>query len=120
MSSFSKWRRKARPGPRCRWVPAGLAMNGESGECLAGLDAELAILETFVPRSQFRHYAHLSRADALALFPALGSPVEKPALAHAGAIFSNSSRISPFWARAIQGLIKLTLISSGVTCDQDS
>ena len=73
MSSFSKWRRKAGPGPRCRWVPAGLAMNGESGECLAELDAELAILETFVTRSQCRHYARLSRADALALYPALAA-----------------------------------------------
>jgi hypothetical protein len=34
--------------------------------------AEPAIFDTFVPRSQFKHYSAISRAKALALYPVLG------------------------------------------------
>ena len=41
------------------------------GQCLADFSAEARIVETFVPRNQFRHYERISRSNAFALYPAL-------------------------------------------------
>ena len=52
--------------------PAGWRPTENPGRCLAQMGAGPAIFETFVPRSHFSHYTAISRAEAVALYPALG------------------------------------------------
>jgi len=52
-------------------LPAGWRPTDFPGQCLAEMGTEPAIFETFVPRSQFKRYSAISRAEALALYPAL-------------------------------------------------
>jgi hypothetical protein len=54
------------------WVPTDFP-----GQCLFERDAPTRVYETSVPRAQFRHYASISRNEAVALYPALGSLVRQ-------------------------------------------
>ena len=49
--------------------PAGWRPTENPGQCLAEPGAEAAIVETFVRRSQFRHYERISEDEARALYP---------------------------------------------------
>ena len=51
--------------------PAGWRPTENPGQCLAAPGDPPAVLETFVPRSQFRHYERISEAEALTFFPDL-------------------------------------------------
>ena len=44
------------------WVPTDLP-----GQCIFGADAPARLYETFVPRRLFRHYAPISRNEAITL-----------------------------------------------------
>jgi hypothetical protein len=52
------------------WVPTEFP-----GQCLFDRDAPAGIYETFVPRSQFRHYRRITRQEAAALYPTLSGSV---------------------------------------------
>ena len=62
---------KPDPVPVIGGFPAGWRPTENPGQCLAEVGAPAAVLETFVPRSQFRHYQQISEAEALALYPDL-------------------------------------------------
>ena len=62
------------PVPVVAGFPASWRPTENPGQCLAELGAPAEIFDTFVPRSQFRHYERISEADALALYPDLFRP----------------------------------------------
>jgi hypothetical protein len=59
------------PVPVIAAFPAGWVPTDFPGQCLFDRDAPARVYETFVPRSQFRHYSRIAEAEAVALFPML-------------------------------------------------
>jgi hypothetical protein len=62
---------KPDPVPVVAGFPPGWCPTENPGQCLADFSTEARIFETFVPRSQFRHYERISQADALERYPGL-------------------------------------------------
>jgi hypothetical protein len=62
---------KPNPVPVIAAFPAGWRPTENPGQCLAAVGAEAAIFETFVPRSQFRHFQRISEAEAVTFYPGL-------------------------------------------------
>ena len=62
---------KPEPVPVLAGFPAEWRPTENPGHCLAKLGSKARLLKTFVPRSQFRRYDHIGRAEALAMHPAL-------------------------------------------------
>lgn len=62
---------KPDPVPMIAGFSAGWRPTENPGQCLAVQGAGAAVILTHVPRSQFRHYERISRAEALALYPDL-------------------------------------------------
>jgi hypothetical protein len=61
---------KPDPVPVVAGFPENWRPTENAGQCLFTLGAPACVVETFVPRSQFRHYERISEAEALALYPA--------------------------------------------------
>lgn len=64
-------RERADPVPVRAGFPTNWRPSRELGMCLFELWPPARVFETFVPRSQFRHYEGLKKAEALELYPQL-------------------------------------------------
>jgi hypothetical protein len=62
---------KPDPVPVVAGFPAGWRPTENPGQCLAEPASAARYFLTSVPRSQFRHYERITKADALALYPDL-------------------------------------------------
>jgi hypothetical protein len=62
---------KPEPIPALAAFPAGWRATDFPGQCLAVVGAQSEIFEKCAPRSQFRHYERMTKADALGLYPDL-------------------------------------------------
>jgi hypothetical protein len=60
---------KPDPVPVIAGYPENWRPTENAGQCLFALGAPAQLYETFVPRSQFRHYVRISAAEAFALYP---------------------------------------------------
>ena len=66
------------PVPVIAGLPENWIPQPQPGMCLFALGTPARIYETSVPRSQFRHYARISEADAIAMYPALLAQLVAP------------------------------------------
>jgi hypothetical protein len=62
---------KPDPVPVIAGYPENWRPTENAGQCLFALGAPAQLYETFVPRSQFRHYQRIEEAEATRLFPEL-------------------------------------------------